>query len=289
MDGVKRRLLLIAGLLFWSLALSPLVAVSHKIGAPGSSTGAPISSTLTERTCTSVGCHDDGAVNTGSGSVQIMAPAEYTPGVPLDIVVRVEETEREVFGFQVAAKAASTTDDYYDHEGRLELIDSTTTRLVADHYVTHMAGGVAQQEWSVRWVPPEGETRDVTVYAAGNAANGDGSNRGDHIYTMQRTMRAAIGTATAEEPALPGLHVARAFPNPFVGATIIRYTIPEKMPVTIVLYDALGRQVQMHRKDHRMPGTHTTVVDAHDLGRGLYFLEVRTPRARRIQPLIRVH
>ena len=286
---MKHRLPLITGLLLWSLMLSPLAAVSHKIGAPGSSTGAPISSTLTERTCTSAGCHDDGAVNTGSGSVQIIAPPEYTPGTPLDILVRVEEAEREVFGFQVAVKAASTTDDYYDHAGRLELIDSTTTQLVTDYYVTHMADGAAQQEWSVRWIPPEGETRDVTVYAAGNAADGDGSNRGDHIYTTQWTMRATIGTAAEEVLATSGLHVARAFPNPFTGPIIIRYTIPQKMPVIVVLYDALGRQVQIHRNDHHMPGMHTTMVDAHGLAHGLYFLEVRTPYVRHTQPLIRVH
>lgn len=83
--------------------------------------------------------------------------------MPLDIVVCVEEAKRAVLGFQFAVKAAGTTGDYHDHAGRLELIDSTITQLVADHYVTHRAGGAAQQEWSVHWVPPEGETRDVTV------------------------------------------------------------------------------------------------------------------------------
>ena len=59
--------------------------------------------------------------------------------------------------------------------------------------------------------------------------------------------------------------------------------------MTVVLYDALGRQLEMHRNDHHMPGMHITVVDAHGLARGLYFLEIRTPYARRTQPLIRVH
>lgn len=209
--------------------------------------------------------------------------------MPLDIVVCVEEAKRAVLGFQFAVKAAGTTGDYHDHAGRLELIDSTITQLVADHYVTHRAGGAAQQEWSVHWVPPEGETRDLTVYAAGNAADGDGSNRGDHIYTTRCTMHAAIGTAVAEMLATPGLHIARAFPNPFVGSITIRYTIPKRMPVIVLLFDALGRQLQMHHNDHHLPGTHTTVVDAHGLARGLYFLEIRTPHARRTQPLIRVH
>jgi uncharacterized protein (TIGR03437 family) len=42
--------------------------------------------------------------------------------------------------------------------------------------------------FTFEWTPPAGATGNMIIYAAGNAANGNGSNSGDRIYTANLTL-----------------------------------------------------------------------------------------------------
>ncbi len=278
--------LLLTILLVLGLVLYPLIALSQIGGARGSSTGAPITSILNEQTCTAADCHDDGEVNTGSGSVTIEAPMQYTPGEPVEFTVRVEEDGRQTFGFQAAVKAVSDTMDFHDHVGTLEVVDAAITRIIVGNYVTHTEDGIEQNEWMVRWAAPADETRPVTIYAAGNAANGDGEDRGDHIYTTSWTMTANTPTAVEEEPTPAVFTLERAYPNPFRTATTIRYTLRRAAPVTLSVYDALGRRVRVLDQGSQAAGTHTVRLGVEGLAAGLYLYELRTPEARETRPMM---
>ena len=278
--------LLLTALLVMGLVLYPLVAISQIGGARGSSTGAPITSLLNEQTCTAPDCHDDGEVNSGSGSVVIEAPMQYTPGQAVAFKVRVEEDGRQTFGFQAAVKAISDTMDFHNHVGTLEVVDAVITRIVVGNYVTHTEDGIGQNEWMVRWVAPADETRPVTIYAAGNAANGDGEDRGDHIYTTSWTMTPNTPTAIEEEPTPEAFTLDRAYPNPFSTATTIRYTLRRAAPVTLSVYDALGRRVRVLDQGRQAAGTHTVHLEAEGLSAWLYLYELRTPEARETRPMM---
>ena len=280
--GILLTVLLVAG-----LVLYPLAASSQLGGARGSSTGAPVTSNFNESTCGAAGtCHNDAEVNSGPGQVLIEAPATYMPGEVFELKIRVQEEGREVFGFQVAVKALNDSIDFYEHVGTLELVDPTTTRLVTDNYVTHTLDGIAQNEWTVRWVAPANEVRPVTIYAAGNAANGDGKSDGDHIYTTSWTL--ASGTKTAvEEEALPqAFTLARAYPNPFSTSTTIGYELRHAAPVTLSIYDALGRRIRLLELGLQAAGPHQVRLDADGLAAGLYLYELRTPDARESRPMM---
>jgi hypothetical protein len=273
-------LLLVVGLVVY-----PLAARSQLGGAPGSRTGAPITSTFNELTCGSTSeCHvnSDG----GPGQVLIDAPATYTPGEAFAFTVRVEEEGRSTFGFQVAVKAANDTIDFFEHVGTLELVDTTRTRLVTENYVTHTQEGLAQNAWTVRWVAPADETRPVTIYAAGNAANGDGEREGDHIYTTSWAMAPSTSTAVAEEAASQAFTLARAYPNPFSASTTIAYVLRQAAPVTLSVYDALGRRVWFLTLGVQAAGLHRVRLDAAGLAPGLYLYELRTPDARASRPML---
>ena len=60
-------------------------------------------------------------------------------------------------------------------------------------------------------------------------------------------------------------------PNPFNPVTTIRFGVPEKARVTIMLYDVAGREVREIADDEFDPGFHERVLRASDLSSGVYF------------------
>ncbi len=198
----------------------------------------------------------------------------------------VEEDDREVFGFQVAVKAVNDSIDFYDHVGTLELVDPTKTQIIVDNYVTHTQDGLAQNEWTIRWVPPANEVRPVTIYAAGNAGNGDGEKEGDHTYTTNWTLASGTKTAVEEEPTPKAFTLARAYPNPFRTSTTIGYELRQAAPVTLSVYDALGRRVRLLELGRQAAGSHQVRLDADGLAAGLYLYELCTPDARESRPMM---
>ncbi|MFQ5571981.1 MAG: choice-of-anchor V domain-containing protein [Rhodothermales bacterium] len=275
----------ITGLFVVGLVLFPVKADSRSGGAQGSSTGALLPGGFREATCGSASnCHNDAAVNSGLGTLVIDAPAAYAPGAALEFTVRVEEAGRSTFGFQVAVK-----DSTHHHVGELQLVDPAATRYavtVNTFYVTHTKEGTAQNEWTVRWVAPAEDAGPVTLYAAGNAANGDDKKTGDHIYTTDVTLSSGTATAVDEEPFHPAFTLERAYPNPFSTRTTIRYALQRPAAVTLAVYDALGRRVRVLDLGRQAVGTHRVHLDAGGLPAGLYLYELRTPEVRETRPLM---
>lgn len=69
------------------------------------------------------------------------------------------------------------------------------------------------------------------------------------------------------------------YPNPFNPHTTIRYTLPERGIVSIVVYDVLGRRVRTLVDDVRDGGDHVVSWDGlNDMGEdaatGVYFLRL---------------
>ncbi|NBC16994.1 MAG: T9SS type A sorting domain-containing protein [Bacteroidetes bacterium] len=65
------------------------------------------------------------------------------------------------------------------------------------------------------------------------------------------------------------------YPNPFNPSTTIRYDVPEASHVTLIVYDALGRQVQTLVDAQRTPGQHEAVFEATGLPSGVYVVRAQ--------------
>ena len=268
-----RPLSLAAGLtLFgaWTMAM--------RSGAPPSSTGAPISTLLSEQTCSQVFCHEGSPVNSGSGTLSVQLPDTYTPGQALRMTVKLEENDRSRFGFQVAAKAGPDAAGLYAHAGRFSLVDPDRTQIRNDYYVTHTQAGTDQGQWEVEWTPGPGETRPVKFYVAANAANGNNEPTGDHIYTATDSIKSVHATATANtiQSSIPDVGVP--YPNPFFERTHLTYTLGRPSEVHLALYDSQGRLRRTLISAYQSAGGHNATIQSQGLPSGVYFLRFRTPQ-----------
>ena len=190
------------------LALSaPVALLAYEYGPDPRYTGAP-----GDDNCTA--CHL-GTVNSGSGSVKIR-PANgstYTPGVKQRIQVEVADPAQRRWGFELTARLLSdlkngqagsfaSTDKNTQvicDDGNLAPCKSSTVVQFIEHTEAGTRNGTTGSAvFEFDWTPPATDVGNIRLYAAGNAANGDNNNTGDHIYTtsVELTAAAAVPTPT---------------------------------------------------------------------------------------------
>lgn len=76
------------------------------------------------------------------------------------------------------------------------------------------------------------------------------------------------------------LETAPNFPNPFRTSTNIRFSLPEDQPVTLRVYDALGRYLRTELDASLRAGPHTITLSAENWPSGLYLYVLETPDRR---------
>ena len=171
--------------LFATVALPPL-ALAFSDGPPIGRAGEPGGSNCT------VNCHS-GVLNSGPGVLEILAPSDYQPGQTHDLEVRLTESGAVRWGFELVA-----FDSAHTQVGTLVASDADHTQLDSG-YIMHTSAGTfagtadGPVSWSFEWIAPGSDVGPVTFYAAGNAANNDGANTGDQIYTVSQELQVAVG------------------------------------------------------------------------------------------------
>lgn len=108
----------------------------------------------------------------------------------------------------------------------------------------------------------ESASRSFYVYVAGEGC-------GDNQILCQR-LAEGLPEGLPEKFALEG-----NFPNPFGSTTQIKFALPETVPVTLVVYDALGREVARPVNRQLNAGYHVTTFEAKDLPSGVYVYRFR--------------
>jgi len=77
-----------------------------------------------------------------------------------------------------------------------------------------------------------------------------------------------------------------ASPNPSGGRTMISYALPQTGDVSLVVYDAVGRPVQILASGRREAGRYTATWNAHDAAAGVYFYTLTSGKASITRKLI---
>jgi len=243
---IKKLLYLSPLVLFFNAAIdvgnspSPMSSA-----APPSSTGAP-----GEVNCTTSGCHETYAVNSGPGSVSIIPQVgftNYTPGQTYTISISVTQSSITRFGFQMVAlkdKDSTNTGTFSTIDGSRNQIEPGYGNLSNRRYVTYTfkstnaSSTPGNNTWSFKWTAPTTGEGSITFYAAGLAANNDGMDMGDYCYTTSYKINSNTTQISENEFSIS------TFPNPIKDKINVNYTLPESSNVTIDLVDLQGEIVE---------------------------------------------
>ncbi len=152
-------------------------------------------------TCKADGCHNSFSLDSGNAKFSITGPASFTPGETIKLKVSFNSSSGKLHGFEMTAIDA---DD--NQIGKFKTIGKTTQVIPANDYrglkkedkgtyIEHTRSGNKKKRWKVKWIAPANATGTVTFYAAGNDANGDGTNSGDYIYTTTLEITDAPATS----------------------------------------------------------------------------------------------
>ncbi len=177
--------------IYFILALAP--AFAHSYGPPPRVTGAPGDN---PKSCTQ--CHTSFALNSGSGSVNVLLQSGpvYIPGVKQRVTVTVADSGQQRWGFELTARLNSDLQN--GQAGELIPVDNLTQVICEDagpkpcstgvSFIQHTSAGTRNgtnngAAFQFDWTPPSANAGPVTMYVAGNAANGDGASTRDYIYT----------------------------------------------------------------------------------------------------------
>lgn len=267
-----------------SLFLVPAIAMGYSSGPPNEVTGAP-----GEQTC--VDCHTSFPLNSGNGSLTIVGPAQFIAGHTYPIVVTIQDPGQQRWGFEFTPLT----------QGTISLTDATHTQMQTvsgKTYVKHTTSGTyngvpnGPTAWTFNWTAPANPPSQITFYAAGNAANGNGNNQGDYIYSTSFTtnLTTGIDDQIASEP-LPDDFGLINYPNPFNAETRISFNLDESGPVDLTIYDITGRAVRKLVHENRPAGVNQLNWDGRSdngsqLVSGIYFMRLAANSLTRTHRLV---
>jgi hypothetical protein len=87
-----------------------------------------------------------------------------------------------------------------------------------------------------------------------------------------------------------GLTLRQNAPNPVSigrrGTTSISFTLPHEAAITLDVYDMIGRHVRRIDEGRRAKGTHTILLDVHDLRQGVYIYMLRTAEGSAVRRMV---
>ena len=242
-------------------------------GPPDGRTGAP-----NEGTCAAGGCHS--GLNTGGGSLTLNGPESYNPGDTLDFDIQLTQSGQQRWGFEL-----TVLDDNDAGFGEIIVTDASRTQLSTSggkEYLKQTRTGTdngtadAAPGWAFRWVAPSDGSSNATFYVAGNAANGNGGNSGDFIYTISKSLSVSTTSVADGTPGLPTeIRLAQNYPNPFNPSTTIQFELERATSVKLTVHDINGRQIATLIDGHQPVGIHKTVWEAGNLAGGTYFAKLQ--------------
>ena len=64
------------------------------------------------------------------------------------------------------------------------------------------------------------------------------------------------------------------YPNPFNPSTVIRYQLVNSGPVSIKVYDIVGREIMTLVNEEKQQGRYQVKFDAGNLSSGIYFYRI---------------
>ena len=174
-----------------------------------------------ERSCVDSGCHITNPLNSGAGALSLTvdgAPInqyEYTPGETVSMLVRITHPTAGRWGFQMTARTSNgcaQAGTFMPGEGEQEVSIRSNTATFAPcgretiEFPVHRVAKVGPNgaTYAVDWMAPAEDIGTVRFAVAGNAANGNGRNDGDFIYSIQASVE-SVALPPPPPPTVPAV------------------------------------------------------------------------------------
>jgi len=191
-NAVRPRAATAALMLAVVVSACPSRSFAVSTGPQPSVTGAPaIGSEAAEGLC--IQCHNSFPANPDTNATLTLdgVPAKYEPGKTYTLTMKIADSDTTLlrWGFQLTAIAMKDGAG----AGEFNAIDPSRTMIVMSmtgtrSHIEHSYGGTGIGQsggtsWTFEWKAPAAPVGEIGFFAAANAANADGSNQGDRIYT----------------------------------------------------------------------------------------------------------
>jgi hypothetical protein len=140
-------------------------------------------------------CHWNGPENDGVGSLRVLGlPDRYEAGRSYPLTLELERPGMNVAGFQMTIRTLADTTQagtFHVPDGEGERLTVVTDRDV--EFAQHLEGGTVlhapgASRWTVKWTAPA-HRGAVALHVAALAGDGDRSQMGDHVYTLEKVSR----------------------------------------------------------------------------------------------------
>ncbi len=266
------------------ILLAPSLALAYSSAPPNGRTDAP-----GEGNCTA--CHSSFPLNSGAGSLAVTDLGGWEAGQTYDLTVTMADPDASRWGFEL-----TILDDAGNSAGTLQSGGASTQTSTSGSRVYGkqtssgtQTGTSGQASWTMSWTAPTGLEGDVTIYLAGNAANGNGSTQGDHIYTSAMAWPAA-GASAVPLVAASGAVLESNFPNPFNPRTTIAFELERDQHARLAVYSLDGKLVRRLLDESRPAGRHQVVWDGKDMtgsaaASGIYLYQLNSGGVRQTRTM----
>ena len=260
--------------------LSALMLLGNKNGRASQSqkgnTGAPGDETQGGQPKTCISCHGQGPIM-ASLAISVLDSANnpvtrYMPGKAYTARVTITASGNDLngYGFQmIGLRDSSNTDldgftDMNPNNYKLATITSNG-RTYAEH------DNISTSNiFNVKWTAPATGTGSVTLYAAGNGVNANGTTSGDGSgFSSLKLTEFSSGT-TAIAGHLPTISV---FPNPVQSELILKLENLESGSYQIMAFDAMGQKV-WNTLQNLPEGSTTVSLPVVEWLPGIYFVRL---------------
>lgn len=220
-----------------------------------------------ETACNS--CHTGNTLNASGGSLTIDVPGmtnwQYQLGKTYTVNVTVARTSATLFGLGFEALNSSNA-----NAGTLTAGTGTKTAQASNSRtnITHTGSGNAvsgTHTFSFTWKAPATNIGNVTFYCAGNAANKNGTQSGDFIYTKSQVLTPAPPDGITNEVFAKHISI---YPNPAAEYLQIA-NVEAGAEMTVSIMDLKGSVISKKQNV-----TVNDRIELNDLNTGSYLLKI---------------
>lgn len=223
---------------------------------------------------TCAACHNNGSFNPGL-SIEVLEDGssidEYVPGQTYTVRYTIEANAGSPGRFGVQSVILTDSDD--SNAGTFGNPPSGTRVATIDsrNYFEH-ATGSTDNTFEIEWTAPEDEAGDVTIFAAGVAANGNGTNGGDNGTAATLSLSQSLNVSTFAAPELLPIR-GNLFPNPVADRLNLSLESSVAGVYDIEVLNLQGKRIWRTRKQ-LIPGDNILAENVSLLPSGTYLVKI---------------